>query len=324
MRLFARGVLCLLFAVLAVCGCQRGSLPAEPGSEASRQAKDSLVYLQRHHYTLGSNFKVAADSLLLTSFPVKGRGAVVGRDARIVVAEFMVQPADTVDSVWVKVAHSQEVQGWVRESELLPNIVPADPVSQFIHFFSGRCVLAFMSLLSVLGVVFLFLHSRKRGGFRLCPATVDSFYPLLWLVFVSLAAVSYATLRRFFPEVWAHFYFNPVLNPFAHPWMLCVFLLCVWLGFVALLAAMDDLFRHASFRASAASLLEWLVLGMACGLFLAFSTYYYIGYGLCALWRVCLLKRGGGCRGDGSCRCGHCGAWLQSKGACPRCGAWNA
>lgn len=31
------------------------------------------------------------------------------------VAEFMIQPADSVDSVWVKVARDQETMGWVHE-----------------------------------------------------------------------------------------------------------------------------------------------------------------------------------------------------------------
>lgn len=39
------------------------------------------------------------------------------RGDRVVVAEFAIHPADSVDSVWVKLAHSQEVQGWLRESE---------------------------------------------------------------------------------------------------------------------------------------------------------------------------------------------------------------
>ena len=46
----------------------------------------------------------------------------------------MIQPADSVDSVWVKVARDQETMGWVHEKELLEKVVPVDSVSQFIHF----------------------------------------------------------------------------------------------------------------------------------------------------------------------------------------------
>ena len=41
---------------------------------------------------------------------------------KLVVAEFMVQAADTVDSVWVKVARDQETMGWVRGGELLKKV----------------------------------------------------------------------------------------------------------------------------------------------------------------------------------------------------------
>ncbi len=322
MRRLAQGILLFLCAVFAAC-VRQGEKPYISGGKVSQRAVDSLVCLQERHYTWGSNFKVVADSLRLESFPVKGRGAVVYRGERVVVAEFMVQPADSVDSIWVKVAHSQEVQGWLRESELLPRIVPDDPVSRFIHFFSGVRVLAFMALLSVFAVFSLFLYSRRRGGFLLCPVAADGFYPLLWLSFLSLAAVSYGTLRRFFPEVWLHFYFNPVLNPFAHPFVLCAFLSCVWASLVALLAAVDDLFRHSSSHEFFVCMLGWFALGMACGLFFAFATYYYVGYALCALWLACLVKRYRSCQGGRAYRCGHCGAWLQSKGACPCCGALN-
>ena len=52
------------------------------------------------------------------------------------VAEFAIHPADSVDSVWVKLAHSQEVQGWLRESEMMHAFVPTDSISQAIYLFS--------------------------------------------------------------------------------------------------------------------------------------------------------------------------------------------
>lgn len=58
------------------------------------------------------------------------------RGDRVVVAEFAIHPADSVDSVWVKLAHSQEVQGWLRESEMMHAFVPTDSISQAIYLFS--------------------------------------------------------------------------------------------------------------------------------------------------------------------------------------------
>lgn len=34
-------------------------------------------------------------------------------------AEFAIHSADSVDSVWVKLAHSQEIQGWIGEQEMM-------------------------------------------------------------------------------------------------------------------------------------------------------------------------------------------------------------
>ena len=52
------------------------------------------------------------------------------------VAEFAIHPADSVDSVWVKLAHSQEVQGWIREKDMMRAFVSTDSISQAIYLFS--------------------------------------------------------------------------------------------------------------------------------------------------------------------------------------------
>ena len=132
-----------LFLLCMVTSCHY------PGPDMSdwdipQRTRDSLTYLTEHHYTLNANFKVEADSLPLEQLPVKDVFRNVYKGERIVVAEFMTQPGDSIDSLWVKVAHNQEVQGWIRESTLLENIVPVDPVSQFIHLFSNRHAVYFI------------------------------------------------------------------------------------------------------------------------------------------------------------------------------------
>ena len=77
-----------------------------------QRTRDSLTYLTEHHYTLNANFKVEADSLPLEQLPVKDVFRNVYKGERIVVAEFMTQPGDSIDSLWVKVAHNQEVHCW--------------------------------------------------------------------------------------------------------------------------------------------------------------------------------------------------------------------
>ena len=41
-------------------------------------------------------------------------------------------PQDSIDSVWVQLAAENNDFGWVRESKLLPRVVPDDPISEFI------------------------------------------------------------------------------------------------------------------------------------------------------------------------------------------------
>lgn len=68
----------------------------------------------------------------------------------MVVAEFAVHPEDAIDSVWVKLAHSQEIQGWIHERELLRSFVPTDSISQFIYFFSDTHASYFIVILAFL------------------------------------------------------------------------------------------------------------------------------------------------------------------------------
>lgn len=130
----------VLFSFLFSC---RYQVPESSLKAVSQKTKDSVDYLPEHYYTLNSNFEVTSDSLLLQQLPLIDVLPVY-KGEKLVVAEFMVQAADTVDSVWVKVARDQETMGWVREGELLKKVVPVDPISQFIHLFSSSHTVAFL------------------------------------------------------------------------------------------------------------------------------------------------------------------------------------
>ena len=98
----------------------------------------------------------------------------------------MVQAADTVDSVWVKVARDQETMGWVREGELLKKVVPVDPISQFIHLFSSSHTVAFFVILALFGMGYLYRAVRKKRLQLIWFNDIDSIFPnitdvALWL-----------------------------------------------------------------------------------------------------------------------------------------------
>ena len=109
-----------------------------------------------------TNLEVFTDSVALERLPVKNSFTYLHKGDRVVVAELNVHATDSVDSIWVKVAHSQEVQGWIRQSELVKNFVPSDSISQFIHFFSDTHASYFVIVFFVFVGVWLFRVFRKK------------------------------------------------------------------------------------------------------------------------------------------------------------------
>ena len=140
--------------LFAACHYSRPDLSAEGMSD---KTKDSLIYLFERHYTYNTNLEVQTDSVVLERLPVKDSFVSLHRGDRVVVAEFAVHPADSVDSVWVKLAHSQEIQGWMRETELIKSFVPTDSISQFIYLFSDTHASYFVIVFALFVAVFYLL-----------------------------------------------------------------------------------------------------------------------------------------------------------------------
>ena len=131
------------FIALVSCHYSRPNLEDE---HLSKETRDSLAYLFERHYTWNTNLEVLADSVNLACLPVKDCYNMLYRGDRVVVAEFAIHPADSVDSVWVKLAHSQEVQGWLRESEMMHAFVPTDSISQAIDAERARRISLYMGV----------------------------------------------------------------------------------------------------------------------------------------------------------------------------------
>ena len=104
----------LLLCLLLLSSCYYKA-PALDSEELSKKTKDSLTYLYERHYTWNTNLEVVDDSISLECLPIKDTFIQLNKGDRVVVAEFAVHPADSVDSVWVKLAHTQDEQGWIRE-----------------------------------------------------------------------------------------------------------------------------------------------------------------------------------------------------------------
>lgn len=296
---------------------------SEPSpEEMSEQTRDSLARLAERHYTYNTNFEVRADSVALECLPIKDSFVSLYQGDRVVVAEFAVHPADSVDSVWVKLAHSQEVQGWIREKELIHSFVPTDSISQFIYLFSNTHASYFVIVFALFMGVYLFRAFRRKQLQMVYFNDIDSAYPLLLCLLMAFSATLYETMQVFYPETWQHFYFNPTLSPFKVPFILSVFLWSIWLFFIVFLAVLDDLFRQLTPAAAVFYLLGLTSCCIFCYFFFIFTTHIYIGYLflICFVWLFLKkLHKGSGYK----YRCGYCGEKLRDKGICPQCGAIN-
>ena len=222
----------VVMVLLASCRYSLSDLPAEG---MSRKTKDSLTYLSKYHYTWNTNLEVLDDSVRLEYLPLKDAYVNLYKGDRVVVAEFSVHPQDSVDSIWVKVAHSQEVQGWVRNKELVRSFVPTDSISQFIHLFSDTHASYFVFIFALFVGVYLLRAFMKKRLQMVYFNDIDSVYPLFLCLLMAFSATVYETMQVFVPDTWEHFYFNPTLSPFKVPFILSVFLTGIWLFIIVTL-----------------------------------------------------------------------------------------
>lgn len=294
------------------------------------EMKDSMDFEALHHYTVNFNFLVVGDTLFLQNArPVHCRqgtddtlGVNVYQADRLVVADLLVLPEDSVDSVWVKLARDQMTMGWVHEKELLENVVPDDPISYFIHVFSNSHLIYFLAALGILTLLYLVRRMRRKRFRMVHFDDVGSCYPTLLCLVLSGAATLYASMQKFVPETWVEFYFHPTLNPFGLPYCLGLFIASVWLIIILAIASVEDVRRQLSVHDA---LLYMFALGGVCAgcyLFFSITTLYYVGYPCLVFYVVWALKRYY-MRSRCKFLCGNCGAKMRTKGPCPRCGTLN-
>ena len=187
-------------------------------------------------------------------------------------------PQDSIDSVWVQLATEDNTFGWSRESNLLPRVVPDDPISEFIMTFSNVHLLIFLVIILIITLLYLVRKIFHSNGKIVHFNDIDSPYPTALVLMVSISATFYATIQTFEPEVWRQFYFHPTLNPFAVPRILGFFLASVWSILIIGLACVDEVHHRLPVGDG---LLYMGGLAGVCALdYIIFSvtTLYYIGY----------------------------------------------
>ena len=253
--------------------------------EYSDRQLDSISFSTTHHYTNKYNFLVFKDSLeLMRQQPeeyisgLKVDTFAVKKNHLLVVTDIRMVPQDSIDSVWVQLATENNDFGWVRESKLLPRVVPDDPISEFIMTFSNVHLLIFLVVIVVIAMAYLVRKVFHSNGKIVHFNDIDSPYPVTLVLLVSISAAFYGWIQSFEPEMWRHFYFHPSLNPFAVPHLLGVFLALVWAVLIVALACVDAVYHRLTFGEG---LLYLGGLAGVCALdYIIFSvlSLYYIGY----------------------------------------------
>lgn len=330
-RMSLRKCFVLLVATCLLASCYQHSMDTRrlpKNFRIDERVIDSLSFFATHHYTNNYNFVVKGDSLTLTMQQPEEQIAGMQTDSfslrkgdHVVVADIRIVPADSIDSVWVQLANDTSAFGWTRESRMLPQVMPDDPISEFISDFSNSHLIVFLAIVGFFGAGWLIWKLRRRKAYIVHFHDIDSFYPTLLCVIVAASATLYATIQMLAPGLWQHFYFHPTLNPFSVPTVLGVFLLAVWSMPVVAIAALDDV-RHLLPTPQAILYLSGLA-AVCCVCYIVFSvtTLYYVGYPLLVAYVWFALARH--LRRRSRYSCGECGRRLRRKGRCPHCGAWN-
>ena len=316
-------ILLLVTAVLPIGGAESGAVEADASSDSllllTPQQADSLEFRLLHHYTNNYNFVVKADSLVLVPREDELTDTSrVRKDDRIAVADIR-----ELDTIWIKVARDQFTMGWITEDELLKGVVPDDPISQVIDTLTvSRSI--WMSILIVLGVIGFFLKRRglhKLQIFRY--DEMDSFYPTLLLILVASLACLYSSIQKFTPEFWQEYYFHPTLNPLILPVVMAVLVTLMWTVIIVFIAMLVDVYHHLDFFRGLMYVLEMMGVSMLSYLVISWTTTFYVGYVLLAIYIVVLLwiyYKYIRCRYI----CGNCGRSIRQKGTCPHCGKINS
>lgn len=272
---------------------------------------DSISFYTTHHYTQNYNFVVTGDSLVIVaqqpedmsvpdvvSSEIETVGVEYQKDSitirkyeHLVVADIKTVSVDTIDSIWVKVARDQLTFGWIHENELLAQVSPDDPISQFIDFFSDTHMLIFLAFCVLVVAAYGVRRLMKRGAKIVHFNDIPSFYPTTLCLLVASSAVLYSSIQLFGPESWRHFYYHPSLNPFALPLHLGLFVSSVWALVIVAIATVDDVTKKLPLGSAILYMCGLIAVCAVCYVVFSITTLYYIGYPLLIAYYYFAIKQ---------------------------------
>ena len=289
---------------------------------ASCYKQQSVFFSAPQPYGHNYNFVVKTDSMSLFDSPdTIIDSTVVYKGDQLVVAEIKTVSADSIDSVWVKLARDQMSQGWQRECVLLTNVAPDDPISQFIDMFSDNHLLLFLALVVIVTATYGLRKLYRRDAYLVHFHDIDSLLPAIFAILVATSAMVYATIQNFSPDSWQQFYFHPTLNPFSLPPVLGVFVVLVWSMIITGIATVEDVIRRLPIDSALLYLLGLAAVSAVDYVVFSVLTLYYVGYVLWVAYLCFAFHRLS--RSLHRYVCGNCGSRLRTLGKCPHCGTVN-
>lgn len=281
-------------------------------------------------YAVNDNFYLTSDSIWLQSqeplhnMPIDtlSDSILLYYNDPLVVAQIVVIPEDSIDSVWVKVARDQFAQGWIHQSDFLASVVPDDPISEFIYLFSQRHLCFFLGLVFTVLIVLVVQKIRHSRFNMIFVRDISSFYPTMLTVSLSSSALLYASIQRLVPETWVLYYYHPTLNPFDLPLILGLFIASIWLLVVLVIATIDEVLALLPIPEAILYLFSLLGVCVVCYMVFSLPALGWLGYILYLIFSVALIWRYIKCF-RARCICGKCGAKMHGKGQCTRCKTRN-
>lgn len=295
----------------------------------SQKQLDSLAFAHTHHYSQNFNFIIKPDSFVLLKEQPEEFLSGLNTDTvclrhgdRVAVADIRVLSSDPVDSVWIQLARDQYTFGWTREKNMLPAVVPDDPISKFISTFSDTHLLISLIIICIISAAYILKKMFSRNAKIVFFNDISSFYPTLLTIIVAASASFYASMQLFAADTWHNFYFHPTLNPFSVSPLLAIFLTSVWLMLIVAIATVDEVRKSLPFGDAILYLSGLCGICALCYIIFSITTLYYVGYPLLVVFCYFTLKRYVD-RSSQPYVCGKCGARMHKKGICPNCGAMN-
>lgn len=303
-----------LSAIFALIFVISSCVPYQTGHNDG--ASDIVIYPN-------TNMTLDADSVSLELLPLKDNYETLYRGQQVVVAEVNIYPEEGADSIQLKLVHNEKVQGWIPQRQVIAKFHSTDSISQILNWLHKipQCyVIIPFALFLLAGIVRYFTGKPVRKVFV---DNVRSVYPMFLMLLISVATTLFVTIITEQTSAWHAYRFNPTLSPLDVSGILSVFLACLWLIVVIIIAAVDDIIKESSFGRILFNLLGLLTGCLFCYyLFYYTSLYFDGGYILLVFFAVLFLWNA--LKGlEKKYRCGKCGTKMASKGVCPDCGSVN-